>query len=269
MWLQINQGRGWTVDGTIELFNTLKGPKKLDIGPYPPMQSRPWVEEHDKMFRWYDHWLKGIDNGVMDEPAVTVFVEGSRQQVTGAKWPPKDIEYTALYLRPRHRLSSEPEPMGVEHVGCDGFFQPPLTTTDKVEILSWSTEPFQVPTEMIGTGAAHIFAAIDQDDTNFIVRMWDESPNGQRQLITTGYLKASHRELDDRTTEGNPTTRTPARFRWSRTGSRSTSYASTHSRRPSSAATSWWLSSPTTSRSRTSTTPYCRRTPFISRSADR
>ena len=204
VWLQINQGRGWTVDGTIELFHILKGPKKLDVGPYPPMQSRPWVEEHDKMFRWYDHWLKGIDDGVMDEPAVTVFVEGSRRQVTGARWPPTDVEYTALYLRPRRRLSFEPEAMGVEHVGCDGFFQPPLTITDEVEILSWSTEPFQVPTEMIGTGAAHIFAAIDQDDTNFIVRMWDESPNGQRQLITTGYLKASHRELDDRTTEGNP-----------------------------------------------------------------
>ncbi len=82
VWLQIDQGRGWTMDGTIELFNELKGPKKLDIGPYPPMQSRPFIEEHDKMFRWYDYWIKGIDNGVMDEPAVSVFVEGSRELVT-------------------------------------------------------------------------------------------------------------------------------------------------------------------------------------------
>lgn len=33
------------------------------------------------MFRWYDHWLKGVDTGVMDEPAVTVHVEGSREYV--------------------------------------------------------------------------------------------------------------------------------------------------------------------------------------------
>ena len=46
------------------------------------MQSRPFIEEHDKMFRWYDYWIKGIDNGVMDEPAVSVFVEGSREVVT-------------------------------------------------------------------------------------------------------------------------------------------------------------------------------------------
>jgi uncharacterized protein len=74
-----------------------------------------------------------------------------------------------------------------------------------VEKLSWGTAPFDEPTELIGAGAAHLFAAIDQPDTNFILRLWDAAPNGSRQLITTGFLKASHRELDEqRTTEGNP-----------------------------------------------------------------
>lgn len=204
VYLQLDQGRGWTLDGTIELFDTLKGPKKLDIGPYPPMQSRPFIEEHDKMFRWYDYWIKGIDNGIMDEPAVNVFVEGSRKNVEGAQWPPKKVDYTDLFLRPRRKLSLEPEAMGTEYAAPDGFYQAPLTVTDKVEIISWSTEPFETPTEMIGTGAAHIFASIDQDDTNFILRLWDVAPGGKRQLVTTGFLKASHRELDDRTTHGNP-----------------------------------------------------------------
>lgn len=205
VWLQIDQGRGWTMDGTIELYHALNGPKKLDIGPYPPMQSRPFVEEHDKMFRWYEYWLKGIDNGVMDEPSVSVHVEGSRETVTGAQWPPKDVEHRPLYLRPRRALSPEPEPTGAEYAAPDGFYQAPLTVTDKVEILSWSTAPFTEPTEMIGQGAAHLFAEIDQPDTNFILRLWDEAPGGARQLITTAYLKASHRELDEeRTTEGDP-----------------------------------------------------------------
>lgn len=77
--------------------------------------------------------------------------------------------------------------------------------TDQVEVLDWSTDPFGEPTELIRTGAAHLFAEIDQPDTSFILRLWDAAPNGKRQLITTGYLKASHRELDEeRTTEGNP-----------------------------------------------------------------
>src|SRR6476661_6495434 len=119
VYLQINQGRGWTVDGHLELFDVLTGPRKLVVGPYPPMQSRPWVEEHDEMFRWYEYWLKGVDNGVMDEPAVSVFVEGSRETVTAEQWPPKDIEYTSLYLRPRHKLSEEPELMGTEYAAPD------------------------------------------------------------------------------------------------------------------------------------------------------
>jgi predicted acyl esterase len=205
VYLQINQGRGWTVDGHLELFDVLAGPKKLVIGPYPPMQSRPWVEEHDEMFRWYEYWLKGIDNGIMDSPAVSVSVEGSGAIVTGEQWPPRDVEHRSLYLRPRRTLSPEPELMGPEHAAPDGFYQAPLTVTDEVEILSWSTDPFAEATELMGTGAAHLFAEIDQPDTNFILRLWDAAPGGGRQLITTGYLKASHRELDEeRTTEGNP-----------------------------------------------------------------
>lgn len=204
VWLQIDNGRGWTIDGTVELFNRLQGPKKLDIGPYPPMQSRPFVEEHDTMLRWYDHWLKGIDTGVMDEPPVTVFVEGSRERVTGEQWPPKDVEYRSLYLRPRRVLSPEPERMSAQHAAPDGFYQAPLSVTDEVVILDWSTAAFDEATEMIGTGAAHLFVAIDQPDTNLILRLWDVAPTGKRQIVTTGYLKASHRELDKRTTEGNP-----------------------------------------------------------------
>jgi uncharacterized protein len=204
VYLQIDQGRGWTVDGHIELFHVLKGPRKLDIGSYPPMQSRPWVEEHDTMFRWYEYWLKGIDNGIMDEPAVSVFVEGSREVVTAGQWPPKDIEYRSLYLRPRGRISVAPELMGPEHAAPDGFYQAPLTVTDTVQILSWATAPFEEASELIGTGAAHLFAEIDQPDTNFILRLWDAAPDGGRQLITTGFLKASHRELGERTTEGDP-----------------------------------------------------------------
>ncbi len=204
VYLQINQGRGWTVDGTIELFDLLECPKKLEIGPYPPMQTRPWVDEHDTMFRWYDYWLKGIDNGIMDEPAVKVHVEGSRRWMTGAHWPVTPVEYRPLYLRTRGKLAFEPEPLGAAQAHPEGFYQAPLTITDKVEKLSWATEPFATATSIHGVGAAHLYVAIDQDDTNFILRLWDEAPGGKRQLVTTGFLKASHRELDERSSEGDP-----------------------------------------------------------------
>jgi predicted acyl esterase len=206
VWLQIDQGRGWTMDGTIECFDRIPSTnKKLTIGPYPPMQSRPFVEEHDKMFRWYDKWLKGIDNGVDEEPAVSVFVEGTRQYVEGEEFPPRPAEHRELFLRPRGKLSPEPEPMGPVHAGPEGFFQAPLTTTDRVETLSWSTDVFEEPATLMGTGAFHLFAEIDQDDTNWIMRMWDVGPGGKRQLLTTAYLKASMRELDlEKSAPGSP-----------------------------------------------------------------
>jgi predicted acyl esterase len=95
--------------------------------------------------------------------------------------------------------------MGPEAAAPDGFYQAPLTVTDRVEVVSWSTGAFEEPTELIGTGAAHLFVEIDQPDTNLILRLWDVAPTGKRQLVTTGYLKASHRELDEeRSTPGSP-----------------------------------------------------------------
>ncbi|MER7796780.1 CocE/NonD family hydrolase [Microbacterium sp. NPDC096154] len=206
VWLKMEQGRGWTLDSTIETFNNIPSAnKKLTIGPYPPMQSRPWVEDHDEMFRWYDKWIKGIDNGVDSEPAVSVFVEGTRQYVEAEAWPPKEVEHRSLYLRGRGKLSTEPERFNADVAGYEGYFQAPIITTDAIGMLTWSTPVLEEPMELIGTGAFHLFAEIDQDDTNFIARFWDYAPNGKRQLVSTAYLKASQRELDEeRSTEGSP-----------------------------------------------------------------
>lgn len=212
-YLQIAQGRGWTMDGTINLYEAITAPKKLDILPYPPMNSRPFIDAHDEMFRWYDYWIKGQDNGVMDEPPVSLHVEGSNHTETGVSFPTREIEYRPLYLRPHNVLAERPEPLGAEHAEPEAFTQLPMTLTNDTAKLSWSTSVFREPTEMQGTGAAHIFAAIDQDDTNFILRFFDVSPDGRRRLVTTGYLKASQKELSPESTVGDPihphTSKTP------------------------------------------------------------
>ena len=52
--------------------------------------------------------------------------------------------------------------MGAEHAAPDGFFQAPLTVTDKVEILTWSTDALRGAHGDGRHRAAHIFAEIDQ-----------------------------------------------------------------------------------------------------------
>ncbi|MBN2205754.1 MAG: CocE/NonD family hydrolase [Thermoleophilia bacterium] len=74
---------GW-IDGytnsVLRLLAGLEGPRKGLIGPWPhtwPMQSVPTPEIGylQEALRWWDHWLKGIDTGIMDEPMLRVWME--------------------------------------------------------------------------------------------------------------------------------------------------------------------------------------------------
>ena len=82
---------------------------------------------------------------------MSIFVEGTRRTIAADAWPLQGVEYGPLYLRPRRRMTRDPEPLGTEWAAPDGFYQAPITVTDKTEVLSWSTEPFEETTEMIGT----------------------------------------------------------------------------------------------------------------------
>lgn len=190
-------GRGWTIDMTIECYEELKGPKWLALQPFPPMQERPWHEMHDEMMRFYDYWLKGIDTGFSKEPPIKVFVEGAKKWRNEKEWPLAITKWTKFYLRPRHRLMDDPEPLGIESVPPDGFYQPPLTVTDQVQVLRYSTPPLLEDIEITGPGALYLYASIDTDDTNFIVKVNDVDPQGKKLPVSTGWLKASHREVDE------------------------------------------------------------------------
>lgn len=196
-YFQAKWGRGWNVEGTLDCFNQVKGIKKLEIQPLPPMLERPFHECHDEMFRWYDYWLKGIENGVMDQPTVKFFVEGSYKWREEEEWPLPYTEYTNYYLRPRHKLNVKPEPLDTQYAHPDGFYQAPATVTSKTESIKWQSAKFMEDTEMTGPAAFHVFVEIDTDDTNLIAKLYDIDPSGNRTQLTTGYLKASHRELDE------------------------------------------------------------------------
>ena len=195
--LSVKWGRGWTVDATIECWKTVKGPKMLELQPLPPMQERPFHEFHDLMITWYDYWLKGIDTGIMDEPPIKLFVEGIKEWRYENEWPLERTEWTKFYLRPHGKLAKEPEPLDADAVPPDGFYQAPLTVTQTVYSLKWSTPPLRKDMEVTGPAALYLHASIDTDDTNFILKLYDVDPHGSRTQMTTGWLKASHRELDE------------------------------------------------------------------------
>ena len=96
----------------------------------------------------------------------------------------------------------------------DVFTQMPLTRTVKVERLRYMTDPLPHDVDVVGPIALTLYAAIDQNDTNWIVVLKDVGPDvsvrtareGERAVpqnlpereLTRGWLKASYRAVDEK-----------------------------------------------------------------------
>jgi uncharacterized protein len=71
-------------------------------------ESRPYSTYHGEIIRWYDHWLKGVDTGLMDEPTAKCWVMGANTWRTGSAWPLPETQWTELYLSSWERLTAVP-----------------------------------------------------------------------------------------------------------------------------------------------------------------
>lgn len=182
--------------GTFEAFRKADVPeeqKKLIV--YPPLfPSRPYAWYHDEGVRWFDYWVKGVDNGVMDEPRVKIFVMGINKWKFEREWPLARTQYTKFYLQPEGGLSTQPPAPGSQP---ETFTQPAPYLDPTVYCLRYSTPAFEADTEVTGELSFHLEAAIDNDDTNWIVDVMDVSPDGSRFMISSGHLKAKFRALDE------------------------------------------------------------------------
>lgn len=179
--------------GTFEAFRKADTDnKKLIV--YPPMfPSRPYAWYHDEGLRWFDHFTKDADNGIMDEPPVKLFVMGINKWKFEEQWPPKDTKLTRYYLQPGGKLGTQAPGTDNEP---DRLFQQAPYKDPTVYCLRYVTDPFENDMKLIGESSATIEAAIDIDDTNWIVDIFDVAPDGSRFQISSGHLKAKFRALD-------------------------------------------------------------------------
>ena len=200
--------------GALNWFEGVDVPKKLLLTGRTHME-RPFHAMHDEIVRWYDYWLKGIDTGVMDEPAVKYWVNGANHWKTATAWPIPETQWTKLYLHSWGRLRAEPFVEGGRdgYAAPDTFVQMPPTQTRDIQSLRFQTEPLSEDTLVAGPISLTFFAEIDQDDTNWIIVLKDVGPDlaphsgrdGETQLardvpeieLTRGWLKASYRALDE------------------------------------------------------------------------
>ncbi len=179
--------------GSFDHFEGIGAPGKVEID-VPIDEERPLPRRYnDEVLRWYDHWLKGEDTGVMDEPPLHLWLMGADEWRCESEWPLARTEWTRFYLRARGGLSTSPE---IAPDRPDVFVQQPLDQTATVAKLRYETDPLTDDLEVVGPIAMTLFAAIDQPDTNWIVALKDVDAASERE-VTRGYLKASHRAVDE------------------------------------------------------------------------
>jgi predicted acyl esterase len=189
---------GMWPDGAFAVYNGVDVPKKMIMAPLALSDERPWYQLHDEALRWFDYWLKGIDNGIMDEAPIKLYINGINEWRYEKEWPLSRTQWTKYYLRSRGRLMPEAP---VFNEGPDCFVQQPLDETSEVNSIKYSIPPFTRDMEITGPMAITLYGAIDQTDTNWNVNIWDIDQSGKKKVLTSGWLKASHRAVDEKRSE--------------------------------------------------------------------
>ena len=182
----------------------------IDFGPAAQ------VDLTDIMIRWFDHWLKDLENGVDEAPQVRYFVMGSGQWKHAETWPPPGMEDQHYYLSSEGTAGNDgsgvlqQNPPGQTHGDSYDYdpIDPVPTLWDKSlftvptdrraleyrqDILYYKSEPLAEEVEVVGYPRAVLHAASSAPDTDFFARLVDEDPEGEAIDVCYGMVRARHR----------------------------------------------------------------------------
>jgi putative CocE/NonD family hydrolase len=203
------------------LFKNLGNPQKLAIGPWSHVQNQglDFAAEH---LRWWDYWLKGIDNGVMAGPAVHYYAMGSPegQGWRAAKsWPLPEERRTEYFFAagPSGSVKSANDgglgteapkgPAGKDDYTVDysaGVWPAPrwsleadyaeLTANDS-KGLTYTTTPLTSTVEVTGHPVVHLWVSSSAPDADLFVYLEEVDAAGVSRYVSEGALRASHRAL--------------------------------------------------------------------------
>jgi putative CocE/NonD family hydrolase len=171
---------------------------------------------------WLDHYVRGEENGIEDEPRVQFFLEGHRGEggirhtgaVKGDDFPLPSTEWRRFHAGEGKTLVEDaPASAGSDmfvsgtrrNVYDPGAVNSPnptypgqeLATADGPDQLTYRSEPFDEPTTVAGPVVASLWASLVGGDADLYVRVADEAPDGSLSLLNRGFLKASHRAVDE------------------------------------------------------------------------
>ena len=179
---------GLHLPGAFRSWENWKGIKKMTIGP-PVYLDRPLYQYQYESLRWFDHWLKGMDTGIMEESPIKFFVTGTGEWKTADEWPLPETRWTPFYLHSNGLLSEhEFWPNEASTTFEDSHFN-----RDSLTFLS---PPLVENTEVIGPIVLNLYASTTDTEVLWFVSLLDIDPEGNETLLTRGWLRGSQRQVD-------------------------------------------------------------------------
>lgn len=175
--------------GAFTAWKEWKGPKKMVIGPGIYL-DRPVYQYQDESLRWFDYWLKGIENGIMEEPPIRCFIPPTGEWKSLNDWPPPEARWTTFYLHAEGMLS-EHELWPDE--GADSFTE----SSFEHGSLIYSTPPLVENTELLGPSVLTLYLSTTDTEALLFVTLLLIDREGKEHELTRGWLRASQRRLRD------------------------------------------------------------------------
>jgi putative CocE/NonD family hydrolase len=224
------------------LLAGLSGQRKGIIGPWShnfpetgvPSPAIGFLQES---LRWWDHWLKGKETGIMDEPMLRCwmpeavrpapfYAERPGRWVAEPSWPSPNIREQTYFLNNesqmemgRFRDSISPSPnlpisiLGRQNHGLNGgewggLGYPGEPAGDQRaadgQSLAFTSQPLTEPVEILGYPEVDLALAADRPLALVSVRLCDVAPAGASTLVSWGLLNLTHRESHETPTPLEP-----------------------------------------------------------------
>ncbi len=173
---------GLHLPGAFTAWKDWRGPKKMVIGPGIYL-DRPVYQYQDESLRWFDHWLKGVDNGVMDEPPIRCFIPPTGEWKSLNDWPPPEARWTTFYLH-KDGILSEHELWPSE--GTDAFDE----SNFEHGSLTYATPLLVENTEVLGPSVLTLYLSTTDTDALLFVTLLAIDREGKEEELTRGWLRA-------------------------------------------------------------------------------
>jgi len=214
----------------LRLFEKLSVPRKCVIGPwghtYPWLAQPQAIDWAGEEVRWWAHWLRGADTGIMDGPALHVFMnEAPPAQLlpdpVPGRWRaipawPEARAPRRLYLDADRGLTADPGRArrathpGGRVVGLakpEWLDRPPVEQSrDDARSLVFDTAPLAHDLECLGQPKLRVRVRSSRSVAQLAARLTEVTPDGASWLVSYGLLNLTHRDGHD-----TPAALTPGR----------------------------------------------------------